>query len=84
MPANVQRVSWAEGLLHGLATVQSASQHSCILQRLVVGVRMCAVPSARCQLLQVVVRGKVNDAVVTKMPFVPNTYYKEPAAKSEN
>ena len=22
------------------------------------------------------VRGKVNDAVVTKMPFVPTTYYK--------
>ena len=34
--------------------------------------------------LQVVVRGKVNDAVVTKMPFVPNTYYKEPLAKSES
>lgn len=26
--------------------------------------------------LKVVVRGKVNDATVTKMPFVPNTYYK--------
>ena len=27
--------------------------------------------------LKVVVRGRVNDAVVTKMPFVPNTYYKQ-------
>lgn len=26
--------------------------------------------------LKVVVRGKQNNAVVTKMPFVPNTYYK--------
>jgi aminomethyltransferase len=26
--------------------------------------------------LKVVVRGKVNEAVVTKMPFVPVTYYK--------
>lgn len=26
--------------------------------------------------LKVVVRGKQNDATVTKMPFVPNTYYK--------
>ena len=25
---------------------------------------------------QVVVRGKENGATVTKMPFVPNTYYK--------
>lgn len=28
--------------------------------------------------LKVAVRGKMNDAVVTKMPFVPNTYYKAP------
>jgi len=26
--------------------------------------------------LKVVVRGKVNDATVTKMPFVPAKYYK--------
>lgn len=26
--------------------------------------------------LKVVVRGKANDAVVSKMPFVPTTYYK--------
>ncbi len=26
---------------------------------------------------QVVVRGKENDAEVTKMPFVPNTYYRK-------
>lgn len=28
--------------------------------------------------LKVEVRGKVNDAVVTKMPFVPTPYYKRP------
>jgi hypothetical protein len=30
-----------------------------------------------CNSLQVVVRGKENDAEVTKMPFVPNTYYRK-------
>ncbi len=28
--------------------------------------------------LKVEVRGKQNDAVVTKMPFVPTPYYKRP------
>lgn len=28
--------------------------------------------------LKVVVRGRTNDATVTKMPFVPNTYFKAP------
>lgn len=28
--------------------------------------------------VQVMVRGKANDAVVTKMPFVPTAYYKAP------
>lgn len=28
--------------------------------------------------LRVEVRGKQNDAVVTKMPFVPTPYYKRP------
>ncbi len=28
------------------------------------------------EVAQVSVRGKQNDATVTKMPFVPNTYYK--------
>ena len=32
--------------------------------------------------LKVVVRGKANDATVTKMPFVPNNYYKEPTTAS--
>ena len=30
--------------------------------------------------LKVEVRGKQNDAVVTKMPFVPTPYYKRPEA----
>lgn len=32
--------------------------------------------------LKVEVRGKINPAVVTKMPFVPNTYFKAPTAAS--
>ncbi|KAK9828439.1 hypothetical protein WJX81_008616 [Elliptochloris bilobata] len=32
--------------------------------------------------LKVVVRGKANDATVTKMPFVPNTYFKTAIAAS--
>ncbi len=32
--------------------------------------------------LKVVVRGRANDATVTKMPFVPNTYFKTPTAAS--
>ncbi|CAL8472131.1 g11673 [Coccomyxa elongata] len=32
--------------------------------------------------LQVEVRGKINPATVTKMPFVPNTYFKAPTAAS--
>ena len=32
--------------------------------------------------LKVVVRGRANDATVTKMPFVPNTYFKAPTAAS--
>ena len=31
--------------------------------------------------LKVDVRGKLNDAVVTKMPFVPTPYYKRPEKK---
>jgi len=33
-------------------------------------------------LLKVSTRGKENPAEVTKMPFVPNTYFKEPTAAS--
>jgi aminomethyltransferase len=29
--------------------------------------------------VQVEVRGKVNPATVTKMPFIPTTYYRPPA-----
>lgn len=32
--------------------------------------------------LQVSVRGRTSPAVVTKMPFVPNTYYKAPTTAS--
>ena len=32
--------------------------------------------------LKVAVRGKESPAEVTKMPFVPNTYFKEPTAAS--
>jgi len=32
--------------------------------------------------LKVVVRGRANEATVTKMPFVPNTYFKAPTAAS--
>jgi len=32
--------------------------------------------------LKVSTRGKENPAEVTKMPFVPNTYFKEPTAAS--
>lgn len=32
--------------------------------------------------LQVEVRGKINPATVTKMPFVPNTYFKAPTTAS--
>ncbi len=75
----------AIGALRGCCV--AASKRSCLIRSRQTAVpRLCscryvdkdyAKPGTA---LKVEVRGKQNDAVVTKMPFVPTPYYKRPEA----